>query len=135
MNELRGSLTNTHYMEGKLGFKGERGDDGTSATLDVSKSGGVTTITATDYRGTTTTTILDGEITKAMVVDNLTTQTADVPLSANQGYVLNGSISTINTTIGNMQTTIGNLPTFYSGTSEPSSNLGANGDIYFKYSA
>lgn len=115
-------------LKAYIGFKGEKGQDGTSATLDVTKSGGVTTVTATDYRGTTTTNILDGEITKAMIVDNLTSTDTDAPLSANQGKALNDSITTLNTTVSN-------IPKFYSGTTEPSSSLGNDGDIYFKYVA
>ena len=73
-------------ITGKLGFKGE---PGVSPTIDVSKTSGVTTLTITDVEGTKTATISDGEMTKAMVVDDLTTTTTDVPLSANQGKVLN----------------------------------------------
>lgn len=70
-------------LKGALGFKGE------GATIDVSeKVGGTVTITATDSRGTQTTTISDGEITTAMIVDNLTSDAANKPLSAKQGKAL-----------------------------------------------
>ena len=42
-------------------LKGKQGDPGISPTLNVSKTGKVTTITITDANGTKTATILDGE--------------------------------------------------------------------------
>jgi hypothetical protein len=80
-----------NIINGGLGYKGE---PGVSPTIDVSKTSGVTTLTITDVEGTKTATINDGEITRAMVVDNLTTTTTDVPLSANQGKVLKDSVDT-----------------------------------------
>ena len=92
-------------LKGKIGFKGE---SGYSPTVDVSKSDGVATITITDLEGTHTTTISDGEITEAMIVDNLTSSSSTAPLSAKQGKVL--------------KDTIDGLPTVYSGPTEPSSD-------------
>lgn len=84
-------------LKGHLGFKGE------SSTIDLGeKVGGVQTITVTDYRGTQTTTISDGELTGAMVVDNLTSDATDKPLSAKQGKALNttiGDLSTLDTSV------------------------------------
>lgn len=105
-----------NILRASLGFKGEQGF---SPTIGVSKTGGVVTLTITDVNGTRYTTISDGEITKAMVVDDLTSTTTDVPLSANQGRVLKGLID--------------GLPSFYNGNTEPDADLGANGDVYFKY--
>ena len=83
-------------LKGHLGFKGE------SSTIDISeKVDGVQTITVSDYRGTQTTTIEDGELTGSMVVDNLTSDTTNRPLSAKQGKVLNtniGNLSDLDTT-------------------------------------
>lgn len=78
-----------NVINGGLGYKGERGDDGVSPVITTSKTDGVATITITDVEGTKTVQLSDGELTKAMVVDNLTTTTTDVPLSAKQGKVLN----------------------------------------------
>jgi hypothetical protein len=103
-------------LQASLGFKGE---PGVSPTLTTSKSGGTTTITITDVEGTKTATILDGEITEAMIVDDLTHNDSNKPLSAKQGKVLKGLVDA--------------FPTFYSGTTDPASGTGANGDIYFKY--
>lgn len=84
-------------LKGHLGFKGE------SSTIDIGeKVDGVQTITVSDYRGTQTTTIEDGELTGAMVVDNLTSDTTNRPLSAKQGKVLNTSINTANTNMGTL---------------------------------
>lgn len=80
-----------NIINGGLGYKGE---PGVSPTIDVSKTSGVTTLTITDVEGTKTVTISDGEISKDMVVDNLTTTTTDVPLSANQGKVLKDLVDT-----------------------------------------
>lgn len=83
-------------LKGHLGFKGE------SSTIDISeKVDGVQTITVSDYRGTQTTTIEDGELTGSMVIDNLTSDTTNRPLSAKQGKVLNtniGNLSDLDTT-------------------------------------
>lgn len=94
-----GLLSNT--LRGNLGFKGD------GATIDVSeKVDGVTTITCTDNRGTQTATINDGEITKADIVDNLTTTATDKPLSAKQGKVLNDNYSTLSNSVsGKVDTT------------------------------
>lgn len=87
-----GLLGNT--LRGNLGFKGD------GATIDVSeKVDGVTTITCTDNRGTQVATINDGEITKAMVIDSLTSDITDQPLSAKQGKVLNESYATLSNTV------------------------------------
>ena len=80
-----------NIINGGLGYKGE---PGVSPTIDVSKTSGVTTLTITDVEGTKTATISDGEISKDMVVDNLTTTTTDVPLSANQGKALKDIVDT-----------------------------------------
>jgi len=74
-----------NVINGGLGYKGERGDDGVSPVIEVSKTSGVATITITDVEGTKTVELSDGELTKAMVVDNLTTTTTDVPLIEKQG--------------------------------------------------
>lgn len=55
----------------------------------------------------------------ANLINNLTTSTSGQgALDAYQGYVL--------------KTTIDSLPTIYSGTADPSSSLGVNGDVYIK---
>jgi hypothetical protein len=87
-----------NVINGGLGYKGERGDDGVSPVIEVSKTSGVATITITDVEGTKTVELSDGELTKAMVVDNLTTTTTDVPLSAKQGKVLNDKIPDVYST-------------------------------------
>lgn len=79
-------------LKGSLGFKGEKGDNGVSPTVEVSKVDGTATITITDLEGEHTTTVSDGEITKAMVIDDLTHTDSDKPLSANQGKVLKTAV-------------------------------------------
>ena len=85
MNELRGSLTNTHYMEGQLGFKGETG---MSAYELAVKNG---------YEGTEQDWVnhfgldLTGYLKTTDVVDGLTSTATTYPLSAKQGKVLNDS--------------------------------------------
>ena len=58
------SITNgkdgTNGTNGKDGTNGTNGKDGVSPTINVSKSGSVTTITITDANGTKTATINDG---------------------------------------------------------------------------
>lgn len=71
--------------------KGEKGD---GATIDVSKTDGVATVVVEDNRGQQTFQISDGEMTKDMVVDNLTSTLTDQPLSANQGKQLKTLIDT-----------------------------------------
>lgn len=69
--------------------KGPKGD---GATIDVVKENGVATITINDSEGEKTFTLSDGEMTKAMVIDSLTSTLTDQPLSANQGKVLKEEI-------------------------------------------
>lgn len=66
------------------------------------------------------------------VINNTTTTTTGNALDAYQGYILKTNITSINELISTLQTTINNLPSHYSGTSDPSSSLGKNGDVYFK---
>lgn len=84
-------------LKGHLGFKGE------SSTIDISeKVDGVQTLTVTDYRGTQTTTIQDGELTSDQVIDNLTSEYTDKPLSAKQGKVLKTTIDTNDSKVGDL---------------------------------
>ena len=58
-------------------------------------------------------------LTKGNVVDNLESDSTDLPLSAKQGKLLNqGLIS---------------KPSIFYGTAEPSASLGKDGDLYFQY--
>ena len=72
---------------------GKDGENAVNPIIEVSKVGDTATITITDAEGTKSVELKDGEITKAMVVDNLESTTTDVPLSANQGRVLNELIN------------------------------------------
>lgn len=114
-------------LKGHLGFKGE------SSTIDVGeKVAGVQTITVSDYRGTQTTTINDGELTGDMVVDNLTSDTTNRPLSAKQGKVLNttiGDLSSLDTSV--KSSVVGAINCLASG-EIVDSDLSDNG--YIKYS-
>lgn len=106
-------------------------NDGYSPTITASKSSGVTTITITDINGTQTATINDGEISTSDIIDNLTSTATNKPLSANQGKVLKGLVDNVYT-----KTESDNKyqPKALSGTSDPSSSLGEDGDIYLQYS-
>lgn len=98
-------------------------------------------------------------VLKTDIVNNLTTTTTNVPLSANQGKVLNDSIAQVNSTIstlsntvnnkldksggtltgqlvaqGNTNYTTGQVRNIYLSTSEPTSSDGQNGDVWFVYS-
>ena len=125
-------------LRGSLGFKGEQG---LSAYQIAVKYG---------YEGTEQEWIehfgldLTDYIQKSDVIDSLTSETTNKPLSANQGKVLNdtiGDLDNLTTTtktnvvaaINELDTDLGDVPHFYSGTTEPSSSLGNNGDIYLKY--
>lgn len=105
-------------------------NDGISPTIATSKTGKVTTITITDYEGTKTATINDGEVN---VIDTFATQedkTINAPsINAVEDYISSTNYTKIeaNDLLSNKQNTI------LSGTGEPASNLGENGDVYLQY--
>ena len=125
-------------LRGSLGFKGERG----YSAYEIAVQEG--------YEGTEEEWInhfgldLTNYIQKSDVIDNVTSDTTDKPLSAKQGKLLNtniGDLTNLDTgvktdivsAINELNTALGSVPSFYSGTTEPDSSLGENGDIYFKY--
>jgi len=70
------------------------------------------------------------KIDKTEIVDNLTSTSISKPLSANQGKVLKELIDNVYTKTesdSNYQSKV------LSGTADPSSNLGEDGDVYFQY--
>lgn len=121
-------------------LKGEKGDPGVSPILTVTKSNGVATISITDADGTKSIQISDGEMTKAMVINNLLSDITDQPLSAYQGKLLKEMIDNkANTSDVYSKTDIDDLldtkqNIALSGTSDPTNDLGTDGDIYLQYS-
>lgn len=86
-----------------------KGETGAGATVEVVKENGVATITVTDTTGVHTFTISDGEMTKAMVIDNLLSTITDQPLSANQGRVLKGLIDSLDSSKVNISDIVNNF--------------------------
>ena len=123
-----------------LMVKGEKGEKGFSPTLTVIKKNGVATITITDEKSTKSIQISDGELSKEMVIDNLTSAIMDQPLSANQGKVLKTLLDAkANSSDVYSKNDTDNLlsakqATVLSGTNAPSSSLGEDGDVYLQYS-
>lgn len=135
---MEGELYNVQEgLEGELGYKGERG----YSTYELAVLNGFegSLQDYLDHYGVD----LSNYISTNDVVDNLTSTTTNYPLSANQGKVLKGMIDD-NTTFINTKanssdvytkTESNNLyqPKVLSGTSDPSSSLGNDGDLYFQY--
>ena len=113
--------------------KGEAGNDGTSPTVAISKSNGVTTITITDIDGTKTATINDGEISQATLNTTLDNRVGvNSNLTTTEKGTIVGAINEVNQNTTNLSTNKQNV--VLSGTSDPTSSLGVDGDIYLQYS-
>lgn len=137
---------------------------GTASSSSWEKAGSSTDVSkfviAEDYSGSGTTTTVaetfDGHtvsefVLKTNVVNNLTSTSTDVPLSAAQGKALNDSITSVKTTANaalpksggtltgavtaqsNTNYTTKQIRNVILSTSEPTSSDGANGDIWIKY--
>lgn len=90
-------IDETHVNDGyvELTVNNEEGSDTTninSPVITSSKENGTATITIKNGGTTQNVSLSDGEMTKAMVIDNLTSTLADQPLSAKQGKILNEKI-------------------------------------------
>lgn len=133
----------------------EKIDSGSGAGVDMSKF-----VTAYDTTGSTTDTMpptfdgktIDKFVLKDSIVNNLTSTSIDVPLSAAQGKILDDKIDQVQQTANNAVPKSGGALTgelvaqsnsnyttkqvrnIILSTSDPNSSDGDNGDIWIKYS-
>lgn len=129
----RGTGKTTINITDKEGTTSSDVFDGVSPTVSVSKSNGVTTITITDKDGSKTATINDGEISQATLNTTLDNRVGvNSNLTTTEKGTIVGAINEVNQNTTDLSTNKQNV--VLSGTSDPTSSLGVDGDIYLQYS-